>query len=155
MTSIKHSASFDIAQPVERVFPLFSPEGEKRWVPNWDYENIMGTTALSEDYVFLTRSHNHASTDAIWLVKRYMPKEWLIQFYRVEPEDKIGVVTVQCSRISGRTTHVEVAYQYIPLSEKGCEFIAGFTAESYEKFIGGWKDLLLQYFESADRLSTP
>lgn len=116
MTSIKHSASFDIAQPVEGVFPLFSPEGEKRWVPNWDYENIAGATEISEDYVFLTRSHNHASTDAIWLVKRYMPKEWLIQFYRVGPEDKIGEVTVQCSRISDRTTHVEVAYQYIPPS---------------------------------------
>jgi len=148
MRSIKQSAGFDISQPVEQVFPLFSPEGEKRWVPNWDYKNIMGTTQLSEDYVFLTGSHDHASAGAIWLVKRYVPQEWLVQFYRVEPEDKVGVVTVQCSRISDRKTRVEVTYQYIPLSEKGRKFIDGFTIEFFKKFIGEWRDLLLRYFES-------
>ena len=149
MTSIKHTAGFDISQSVEQVFPLFCPEGEKHWVPNWDYENIMGTTELSEDYVFLTGSHADASTDAIWLVKRYVPKDWFIQFYRVQPKDKIGVVTVQCCGPSDHVTRVEVTYQYIPLSEKGRRFIDGFTIEIYKKFIDEWRDLLLRYFESA------
>ncbi len=47
------------------VFPLFSPEGEKAWVPGRDYENVMGTTELAEDYVFTTRSHDHAATTAV------------------------------------------------------------------------------------------
>lgn len=149
MSSIKHSAAFEISQPIDQVFPLFSPEGEKRWVPHWDYRNVMGNTELSEDYVFLTRSHDHASADAIWLVKRYVPEAWLIQFYRVEPEDKVGVVTVQCSATGDRSTHVEVTYEYIPLSEKGREFVDSFTMERYEKFINDWKKLLLQYFNSA------
>jgi hypothetical protein len=59
------------------------------------------------------------------------------------------VVTVQCFRISDLETHVEVSYRYIPLSEKGRKFIDGFTMEFYETFIGGWRDLLLRYFESA------
>ena len=148
MISTKHSAGFDIAQPVEQVFPLFSPEGEKRWVPHWDYENVMGTTELSEDYVFLTRGHDHASSDAIWLIKRYVPEAWFIQFYRVEPEDKIGVVTVECSRSNERLTHVEVSYQYIALADRGRKFIESFTLEFYEKFIDEWRGLLDQYFES-------
>jgi len=41
-----------MAYPIEELFPLFSPEGETYWVPDWDYENVMGTTELSEDYVF-------------------------------------------------------------------------------------------------------
>ncbi len=149
MNSIMHSAAFEISQPIERVFPLFSPEGEKSWVPHWDYENVMGTTELSEDYVFLTRSHDHATADAIWLVKRYMPEEGLVQFYRVEPEDKVGVVTVQCSGIGDRSTRVEVTYEYIPLAEKGREFVDGFTIEKYEKFIDDWRNQLLHYFNSA------
>src|SRR5210317_427334 len=96
MDFIEHTASFEIAQPVEDLFPLFSPEGEKLWVPGWDYENIMGTADLAEDYVFLTESHDHVSGKAIWLVKKYEPEAWLVQFYRIEPEDKVGVVTVQC-----------------------------------------------------------
>jgi hypothetical protein len=148
MNSIQHSASFSIEKPIGVVFPLFSPEGEKSWVPNWDYENIMGTTALSEDYVFLTKAHDHAASDAIWLVKRYEPESWLIEFYRVEPENKVGVVVVQCSEISKFMTHVEVAYTYIALSDQGRIFIDGFTIENYEKFIDEWRNLLVQYFKA-------
>ena len=39
MNSIKYTAGFDIDQPAADLFPLFSPEGEKLWVPGWDYEN--------------------------------------------------------------------------------------------------------------------
>ncbi|MBE9535239.1 MAG: hypothetical protein IMF03_09565 [Proteobacteria bacterium] len=148
VNSIKHSAGFSIDQPIDQVFPLFSPEGEKRWVPDWDYENVMGTTELSEDYVFLTRAHDHAVSDAIWLIKQYLPDDWLIQFYRVEPEEKIGVVTVQCSKTNECMTHVEVTYRYIALSDEGRNFIDSFTIESYEKFIDEWRVLLLQYFEN-------
>ncbi len=60
MNSVKHSRTFTLNQSVDALFPLFSPEGEKLWVPNWNYENIMGSTDLHEDYVFLTQVHDHA-----------------------------------------------------------------------------------------------
>jgi hypothetical protein len=148
MDSIKHTTGFDIAQPVDQVFPLFSPEGEKLWVPGWDYENIMGTADLFEDYVFLTKSHDHGTTEAIWLTKRYDPESYLVQFYKIEPGDKVGIVTVQCSEKDSQKTHVEVAYEYIGLSEKGRNFIKSFTSEAYEAFIGEWKNLLADYFQS-------
>lgn len=147
MPSIKHTTDFEIAQPVDRLFPLFSPEGEKRWVPGWDYENIMGTTELAEDYVFLTRSHDHVATKAIWLTKRYDPTTYHVQFYRVEPGVKVGIVTVHCTPQAEALTRVWVSYEYIALSEKGREFIAGFTPEVYKAFIGEWETLLLKYFE--------
>ena len=148
MSKIKHTEKFEIDQPIEIVFPLFSAEGEKLWVPGWDYENIMGSTELHEDYVFLTKNHDHASTDAIWLVKRYEPESYLIQFYKVEPGNKVGIITVQCEKISRDVTRVVVSYEYIGLSKKGDEFIEGFTATEYETFIGEWKILLENYFES-------
>ena len=43
MSSVKHIEKFRIDQPIEILFPLFSAEGEKLWVPGWDYENIMGS----------------------------------------------------------------------------------------------------------------
>jgi len=41
MSSIKHSHTFRIDQPVEILFPLFSAEGETLWVPEWEYTNII------------------------------------------------------------------------------------------------------------------
>ena len=148
MSTIKHTEQFKINQPIEILFPLFSAEGEKLWVPGWDYENIMGSTDLHEDYVFLTKNHDHASTDAIWLVKKYEPETFLVQFYKVEPENKVGIITVRCNNITKCVTQVEVSYEYISLSKTGDEFIESFTSTEYKTFISEWKDLLENYFES-------
>jgi len=148
MNTIEHKASFDIEQSIEKVFPLFSAEGEKLWVPGWDYENIMGTTDLSEDYVFFTKTHDHASTEAIWLVKRYKPKSHFIQFYKIEPEDKVGIITVQCTQLIPEATQVQVTYKYVGLSKKGENFITEFTFPKYESFLAEWKKSLDAYFKS-------
>ena len=144
----KCTENFQVSQPVEILFPLFSAEGEKRWVPGWDYKNIMGTTALHEDYIFVTENHDHAASDAIWLVKRYDPSAHYIEFYRVEPDEKVGIITVKCDSISESETNVSVSYEYIALSEKGGEFVTNFTNEEYKEFIGEWKQLLEQYFKA-------
>lgn len=148
MNSVQQSSGFKLPQPIEQVFPLFTPEGEKLWAPGWDYHNPLGTTELSEDYVFLTHSHDHAGSEAIWLVKRYAPEKGLVAYYRVEPGDKVGVVTVQCSPIASGGTQVEVTYRYIPLSQKGLSFVNIYTKESHQTFIAHWERLLLAYFES-------
>ncbi len=49
MSTVKHTLDFKISQPIDILFPLFSADGEKLWVPGWDYENIMGTSDLHED----------------------------------------------------------------------------------------------------------
>jgi len=141
VSTIKYTEKFKISQPIEILFPLFSAEGEKVWVPGWDYENIIGSTDLYEN-------HDHASTDAIWLVKKHEPESYLVQFYKVEPEDKVGIITVQCIKIDDSQTQVEVSYEYIGLSRKGDEFIERFTSSEYKEFINEWNTLLDTYFES-------
>lgn len=146
MKSVNHCKIFEIAAPIGEVFPLFSPEGEKLWVPGWNYNNVMGTTELAEDYVFLTSTHDHATTDAIWLVKKYTPELHFVQFYKIEPGDKIGVVTVRCAQPEPRRTSVEVTYKYMALSEVGEQFVAEFDEQAYEQFIAEWETLLADYF---------
>lgn len=146
MTTISHTTTFELAVSIDELFPLFSPEGEKLWVPGWDYENVMGTTQLSEDYVFLTRSHDHAEANAIWIVKKYVPMDHLVEFYRIEPGQKVGLVRVRCSSIRAEQTAVEVTYRYTALSAEGERFIASFDEKAYAEFIAEWKTLLSQYF---------
>ena len=148
MSTVKHTASFEICQPVKKLFPLFSAEGEKLWVPGWNYENLMGGTDLHEDYVFLTKSHDHAASDAIWLVKRYEPEDYLVQFYKVEPDEKIGIIEVRCFEQNESQTKVQVTYEYIGLSATGNEFISNFSSSKYKEFMAEWDTLLVKYFES-------
>jgi hypothetical protein len=73
-----------------------------------------------------------------------------VQFYKIEPEDKIGVVTVKCSELEAERTKVKVTYKYIPLSPTGENFVSEFNESVYEKFIDEWQTLLSNYFRSKD-----
>ncbi len=148
MRTISHTRSFEMAFRVADLFPLFSPEGEKAWVPGWDYENLMGTTELCEDYLFLTRTHDHAAAEAIWLVKKYDPESHFVEFYKIEPGEKVGVITVQCTGLAASRTKVQVTYKYTALSAAGEKFISQFNEAAYEAFIADWQTLLQRYFES-------
>lgn len=148
MKSVEHVKTFEIAVPVADLFPLFSPEGEKKWVPGWDYHSPAGTTELAEDHVFLTTSHDHGTTEAIWLVKKYEPDAHLVEYYKVEPEDKVGVVRIQCRLISPGKSEVEVGYKYLALSPVGERFISEFNSAVYDAFIGEWQVLLTDYFNA-------
>lgn len=108
----------------------------------------MGSSEINENYVFLTKNHDHATTDAVWLVKRYEPASYLVQYYKVEPEDKVGIITVQSTKVAESLTQVEVSYEYIGLTDKGNAFIKEFTSTQYAKFIDEWEYLLVSYFEA-------
>jgi len=148
MKKVKHSSDFQINQPVEKIFPLLSAEGEKKWVPGWDYENIMGYNDLHEDYVFLTKTHDHASTDAVWIVKQYRPQSYYVQFYKIEIKEKLGIITIQCTQLNESLTKVKITYEYISLSKSGDQFIESFSSAKYKDFINEWCSLLENYFKS-------
>ena len=150
MKSITHTKAFKMNVPIADIFPLFSPEGEKHWVPGWDYINVMGTTELSDDYVFLTKTHDHGTSDAIWIVKKYDPNLHFVQFYKIEPGEKIGVVTVKCTELEASKTMIRVTYKYLALSKNGEEFITVFNESTYEEFIDEWQKLLTNYFKAKD-----
>jgi hypothetical protein len=139
MKSISHSKTFEIAQPVSEVFPLY-------WVPGWYYENVMGTTDLCEDYVFLTQTHDHRSAPAIWIVKKYDPEMHFVEYYKIEPGEKIGVVGVHCIKKETKRTSIRVTYKYIALSSQAEKFVSEFSEDVYGKFIAEWHTLLTDYF---------
>lgn len=145
--SVSYTAGFEMGRKAETLFPLFSPEGERLWVPGWEYEDIMGTTTLHEDYVFLTKTHDHAAIDAVWIVKHCDPETFNVQYYKIEPGEKVGIVTVVCTPLDDSSTRVDVTYTYMGLSERGNRFIEHYTKENHEDFIKEWKALLEAYFK--------
>ena len=73
-----------------------------------------------------------------------------MQFYKIEPGDKIGVVTVHCVAQGAEETRVTVTYKYLALSASGERFVAEFSESAYAEFIAEWQTLLERYFASLD-----
>lgn len=148
MISREHAKTFEIDYPIRDVFPLFTPEGEKLWAPGWDYESPQGLTELAEDDIFLTQNHDHGASEAIWIVKEFDPTNHIVQYYKIEPGNKVGIITVKCTGLDPAKTSIEVTYKYVALSVTGEEFISEFTANVYDEFISEWQTLLVAYFQS-------
>ena len=144
---VSHSEQFLLERDIASVFPLFSPEGEKLWAPGWDYTNLLGSKDLQRDDVFLTDSHDHKSTNAIWIVSDYDPVKHYVSYYKVEPGEKVGKVIVECFKQTDTSTLVRVTYRYTGLSDSGNQFVSSFTKEVYKEFMSEWRSLLLLYFE--------
>jgi hypothetical protein len=136
--SIELGGGFALPAPPETTFELFSPLGEKKWVPGWDPELIHPPgTAWERGLVFRTREERG---DAIWVVTALDRDRHEVEYYRVEAGRYVARVHVRCSSASGNRTDVRVTYTFVGLSEAGNEDIAAMSDEAYREKMGRWED---------------
>ena len=79
------------------------------------------------------------------------PHTHFIQFYKIEPHEKIGFISVTCTELDAERTHIQITYKYTAPSESGEAFIAGFDGAAYKEFMASWQQLLSKYFAATDR----
>lgn len=145
--TVRHQGQFVLNSSWEGAFPLFTPVGEKKWSPEWDFQPVLGTDPVEEDDVFLTKMHDHGRSAALWLVKRYDPQHGVVQYYKIEPEIKVGLVTVTCRPYSDTSCQIEVSYRYTSLGPEGDEFLTNFSEEAFRRFLDDWR-VQISYFLS-------
>jgi hypothetical protein len=127
---------FEVFAPVADVFPLFSPDGERLWVPEWKPDMLHPPGAVwEEEMLFRTREE---SGDAIWVLTRLDPAAWRVVYHRVEPERYVARIEVRCTSVATRRTIVHTAYRFVGLSGRGNADIAAMTVSSYDAKMDRW-----------------
>jgi hypothetical protein len=125
-----------VAAPLARAFELFSPEGERLWVPGWDPEILYPPgAAWVEGLIFRTKEE---TGDAIWVVSRLDPFFHRVTYHRVEPGRYVARITVQCDPGLPNSTNVTTTYTFTGLSPSGNEEIARLTQDSYDAKMARW-----------------
>lgn len=124
-------------RPIE-AFPLFTPEGERAWVPGWDPEPVHAPEgSLSRDgTVFRT---THGDEETVWLVQRIDPAQGAADYVRITPGNRLGTVHVRCADDGEGGTVVEVGYRLTALSQAGEEALEAITPERFDADIRGWQ----------------
>ena len=88
---ITHSHTIILNDEPGKVFSMFTPEGEKKWAPGWDYTLLYPQTGkIEKNFMFLTKEHDHADEQAIWIICNYKPLSYCIDYFRIELGIKIG-----------------------------------------------------------------
>jgi len=137
---VERTGTFRVNQPLAQAFPLFSPEGERRWVAGWDprYLHPRDAPSAAPGTVFQT-FHNGEETE--WLVLRYSEADGVAEYVRITPGSRMGLVTVRAAaRACG--TDVEVTYRLTSLSDAGTRTLEAMTEESYAAMLGEWERLI-------------
>lgn len=141
--SIHFEGSLLVEAPVGTAFPLFSPLGEKNWVPEWNPELIHPMGAIWErGQIFLTKEERG---EAVWVVTALDREHHRAEYYRLEPDRYTARVRVRC-REEGERTRVEVAYTFVGLSETGNEDIAAMSQAAFEEKMLRWQGWIAEHF---------
>jgi hypothetical protein len=138
--SIHLEGGFSLSEPIDVAFPLFSPLGEKAWVPGWEPELIHPPgSQWAEGLMFRTPG---LPNPAIWVVARL--ENHHVRYNRYEMPDLVVSVDVECKSLGERSTAVTVGYSFVSLTAAGDEAVAAMSERRYEQKMRDWKRLIEQ-----------
>jgi hypothetical protein len=124
------------AAPVDRIFPLFSPVGEKGWVPGWSPELLHPKgVEWAEGQIFRT---SEEKGEAVWIVSRLDRDAHRAEYHRVEPGRYVARVDVACRPMDPGKTEATIAYTFVGLSEGGNAEIEAMNVVDYERKMSRW-----------------
>ena len=148
---VRHSYVQSLHAPPEKVFPLLCPVRETEWVKGWDPELVLTNSGVAEpDGVFVTPN---AAGPIIWVITRYDPALYVLEFVKVTPGQTVGKIEIELSEDGRGGTLAEVAYGYTSLGPDGDDFLGTFTAEWYEGFMKEWERELNHYLATGEKLT--
>jgi len=141
MTHLERRGTFELPLPVERAFPLFTPEGEKRWIEEWDPTFLHPPSGHTEHGMVFTTDHGGEAT--IWTCTAFEPAAHHACYVRVTPGSRLGFVDVRCEAVAADRTRVHVAYVYTALSERGQADLAALTEAAYGQMLESWRAMIV------------
>jgi hypothetical protein len=139
---VEHTGDFVLPFSRDEAFPLFSPEGERSWVPGWDPEYLHpGKPSSQPGTVFRTTHHGE---ETLWLILQYDPRKAVAEYARITPGSRLGTVKVECTGEIGGATRVRVRYSLTAVSAAGNAVLAGLTADGYARMLEEWRVMIVR-----------
>jgi hypothetical protein len=134
---LRRSATISVALPPAEALRLFTPVGERDWVPGWDPDFPAGESGDGAEpgTVFVTTADERRT---IWVALDRGPDH--VRYAQVIPEIRAGTVEVRLTP-DGPGTSAEVTYELTALSDEGAGELAEFEA-SFGESVGRWAGLI-------------
>jgi hypothetical protein len=149
---VSRSGIIKLAAPPQKVFHLFEPIDEKLWAEGWTpeilYPSVEKTIA---GMVFLTANHR-GEPKTIWYMTKYDTTGFEVEYLRISPESRLGIVAVKCEAGDEANTLAKVSYTFTALSEQGNQWLENFTVEHYRAMMLDWEKAINHYLLSGTTL---
>lgn len=134
------TASFTLDRPAHEALALFTAEGERAWAPGWDPQLLSGD-GTQRGSVFRTRSPEGVTTT--WVMVAHDRAHHRLSYARFAEGMHVGLVDVRLEDRAPGACVVTVGYTLSAVSDSGStQVAAALDPDAFERFIGGWKDLI-------------
>jgi hypothetical protein len=126
--------------PPDRAFGLFTPLGERDWVPGWEPHFPADADDTAPGTVFETHASGESEREhTTWVVVDRVPGR-RIAYARVTPHQTAGTVTVTLDDADGQS-EVTVTYALTALTEAADDGLHAFR-EGYAAYLASWQDAI-------------
>jgi hypothetical protein len=140
-----------LVAPPEVVFPLLCPVREVEWVAGWHPKEVYSASGVAErDCIFVMPGE---PVEAVWVVTRYKPHSFQIEFVKVTPGFTVGRIEIGLWQNAEGGSDAEITYSYTALSREGETFVNNFTAAHYQHFMREWENELNHFLKTGERLA--
>ena len=145
---VERTHTFELPLPGHRALDLFTPVGEKAWVPGWEPVFLYPADGALREHAAFTTTSVSEPVPTIWIVTRFEPDLLTVSYSRVTPGSRAGEVTVVVAPQSPSSCKVTVSYFFTALSQAGNDYLASFTDEYFKAYISSWRDLIHAHLQS-------
>ena len=149
--SIDRSGTVSVPLEPEKAFRLFTPEGERDWLPGWSPEYPMPGQSAHDPpkpcagMVFVTP--DEGDEPRTWTITRYDPDAHRVSYSYVRPGKVAAMIDVAVDR-DGQTSVARVRYRMTAL-DPGTEVEVRSFGSGFQNMLAGWSKLIRGYV--ADR----
>jgi len=134
---------FDVALAAADAIGLFTPEGERAWVPGWDPAYPAGVPSEDPGTVFVTIS---LGVETTWVVLEIDRPATTAAYARITPGHHAGVVRVGCADAATGHSTVAVAYDMTLLGNDPVGLDA-YAESRFELMMQEWSDAIASHLD--------
>ncbi len=134
--------SFEIDLSAGKALPFFTPEGERAWVNGWNPDPIYPAqthVVFKPNSVFRL---DHDGERSLWTILEADLQELVAEYICVVEGVRLSRVRVQVEPLGEERCRVHVRYVHTAISEKGLDFVASLTEESYARKMRDWQRMV-------------
>jgi hypothetical protein len=144
---VSRTGGFELSCSADNAFPLFSPEGERLWIKEWDPRPIYpGTIEFKPDVVF---RQGKGAEDAVWTVVDIDWETHRAEYVRTAPLSHTAHIVVRIDAIAAERCHVTVRYVVTAFAEYSCSLLEAFSEDAYDAKMRNWGKLIGEYLATA------
>lgn len=136
------SGAFSLPLSAELAIELFTPEGERGWVPGWDPDYPDGKASDIPGTIFTTRADG---AETLWLIIEIERAARSATYGRITPGRHAGTVRVRCSATGTEACAIEVSYDMTLLAGADPSLLDAYQPSRFDGIMEEWSVLIGDY----------